>query len=325
MNVNITTYCNLKCPYCFAVDLWDSAGTKKDDREISLKNLKIVLDFMKRSKIQIFPMFGGEPTLHPQFREVFDLITQSGLSVVVFSNGIMAKDRVEFLKRQKNLAGICINIQHPDDYRVHQKEAIEFTLRELNQHIRLGFVIYKKAFEAYFMIDLINQYDLNRDVKWSIAAPTLRKRNVYIETRDHQEVIERFVEHSRAFKKHQIGWHPDTTYMWCLFSKEQLDELYRNVKFVPLNLCRPVLEVAPNLSVFRCYGTASLTNPRIKITDFEGEKEAYKYFEKKELGLKRMGIFQECFDCSLRGGTCGAGCIAHMLKGFSKGKLDYIY
>lgn len=301
MNINITTYCNLKCPYCFAVDLWDSAGNKKDDKEMNLKNLKAVLEFMKRSKMRVFPMFGGEPTLHPKFMEVYDLITKSGLWVVVFSNGVIANDRVEFLKEQKNLSGICINIQHPDDYLAHQWKSVESTLRELSKHIRLGFVIYKKDFNGYFMIDMINKYNLNRVVKWPIAAPTLKKENVYIKTEDHKEVIERFVKHSRGFKKSNISWHPDTTYMWCLFSKEQLDELYQNVKFVPVNLCKPVLEVAPNLSVFRCYGTASLTNPKMKITDFNGEKEAYEYFEKREIALKRVGIFQECFNCSLRG------------------------
>lgn len=325
MNVNLATYCNLKCPYCFAADLWESAGNKRDDKEIGIKNLKKVINFMKKSESREFRMFGGEPTLHTRFEKVYDIISRNGFSVVIFSNGIISKEKVEFLRRQKNIASIAINVQNPNVYSSRQYEMLNFTFSNLNKFINLGFVIYKTDFDAYFIIDLIEKYNLKREVKWSIAAPCFNHKNVSVKLKDHKKVIRRLIEHSRRFKRYSICWHPDTTFMWCLFTKKQLDELDRNVGFKPGNLCHPVLEVTPNLTVHRCYGTASLTNPTLKITDFKDEADAQMYFSKKEMPFKRIGVFKECFACDLRGKVCGGGCLVHILKTFSIQELTHIY
>ncbi len=325
MNINITTYCNLKCPYCFAVDLWESAGTKPDDREISIKNLKIILDFMEKSGLRTFRMFGGEPTLHSRFEEVYTIVSKRGFDFIIFSNGIIAEKKVEFLAKQKNIRSICINAQHPDTYSSKQHEMFNFTLSKLNKAVILSFVIYKSDFDARFLVALIEKYNLNRYIKWSIAAPSLKNENVYVKLKNHKKVIKGLVEHSRIFKQHRLCWYPDTTFMWCFFTKEQLEELSLNVGFKPVNLCFPVLEVAPNLSVYRCYGTASLSNPRLKITDFRNEADATAYFLKKEMLLKKVGTLKECFKCDLKIKVCGAGCIAQILKTFPKRDYGYIY
>jgi len=225
MNINITTYCNLKCPYCFAKDLWESAGDKQDDKEISIQNLKIVMGFMKNSGVREFRMFGGEPTLHTRFEEVYDIVSRNGFSVAIFSNGIISKEKVEFLSKQKNLDGIVINIQYPNSYSSKQYEMLNRTLYKLNKYINLSFVIYELDFDAHFIIDLVKKYNLKRVIKWSIAAPSFKHKNVYVKPEDHRKVIGRFVEYSRRFKRHHIRWYTDTTFMWCLFTKEQLDEL----------------------------------------------------------------------------------------------------
>jgi len=325
MNVNITTYCNLACPYCFAVDLWEAAGDKPDDREISIDNLKTVIDFMKRSEMREFRMFGGEPTLHSRFEEVYETVSRSGLDITIWSNGIIPTEKTEYLSKQTNTTNIQINVQHPSDYTSSEYEILNHTFSKLSKLVSLGFVIYKTDFDAYFIIDLIKQYNLARDVKWSIAAPCYKNKNVSVEVQDHKKVVNRLVEHSREFREHNIHWYPDTTFMWCLFTEEQLNELYENVRFTPQNLCNPVLEVVPNLTVYRCYGTASLANPKRKITDFKNITEAYAYFSRKEAFLKTVGLFKECFRCDLRGRMCGAGCLVHILRSFPKRDWGYIY
>ncbi len=320
MNINITTYCNLKCPYCFAVDLWKASGNKREDKEISIKHLKILIDFMKRSRLHTIHMLGGEPTLHPKFEEIYDIVTRSGFQITIFSNGIISDEKVVFLSRQRNIVGIVINVQHPHSYSREQWETLNFTLFKLNKFINFGFVIYKINFDAYFIIDLIKKYNLRRMVKWSIAAPLFKNKNTHIRIEDHKKVIPRFIEYSRIFKKYDIRWYPDTTFMWCLFTKKQLDELKRNVRFVPQNLCGPVLEVAPNLSVYRCYGTAGLGKLRIRITQFKNEKEAGTYFLKKEACLKKIGVFKECLMCNLAGSVCGGGCMVEIVNSLFPGK-----
>lgn len=325
MNINLTTYCNLNCPYCYAVDLWKSAGDKQDDREISIKNLRIVIDLMKRSGLSEFRMFGGEPTLHSRFEEVYDLVSRNGFGVSIFSNGIIAKERVEFLSRKKNLNGLAISVLEPAFYSPKQSRMLKFTLSRLNRFINLGFVVYQPDFDAYFIVDLIKKYNLRRLMKWSISTPCFKHKNVFVKLKDHKKVAAGLVEHSRIFKRHHIIWTPDTIFMSCLFTKGQSDELLRNVGFRPLDLCTPALEVAPNLTVYRCYGAAALTNPALKITDFRDAAEAHSYFVRKEMHFKKVGVFKECFNCDLKGRTCNGGCVVHILKSLPKQDWGYIY
>jgi len=325
MNVNITTYCNLKCPYCFAVDLWQSAGNRKSDKEISLKNLNKVMDFMKRSGASVFRILGGEPTLHTKFEKVYDTISRHGFSTIIFSNGIIPNKIVEFLSTKDNIQSIVINVQHPQDYSLKQYKQLNFTLSRLGKRIILGSVIYKTNFDISFAINLIEKYNLERDVKISIAAPVLKNKNINIKIEDHKKIISELVKQSLIFKRHRIRWFPDTTFMWCLFTKKQLDELYCNVKFEPVNLCRPPLEIVPNLTVYRCYGTASLTNPKLKITSFKNANDAIDYFSKKEAPFKTLGVFEKCFRCDIKGSVCGAGCMVHILQSLPKKDYGYIY
>jgi len=328
MNINLTTYCNLKCPYCFAKDLWRTAGTKIDDRELSFKNLKIVMRFMKKSGEHTFRMFGGEPTLHPRFEEIYSLVSRSGFDVELYTNGIIDGKKIEFLSKQKNLKGVCLNVQHPDDYSLKQRDILKNTLSRLGSSISLSFVIYKADFDISFIRALIRQYNLRKLVKISFATPCYEHKNVFLRLDDHRKVICRFVRQSRQFKKDGVCFYPDTSFMWCYFTEKQLGELYDNVRFRPANLCRPALEIVPNLSVFRCYGTASLSDPALKITRFKNEKEIYEYFMKKEMHLKAVGIFDKCFKCELKNDTCGAGCLVSVVKSLARTRQvrkSYVY
>jgi sulfatase maturation enzyme AslB (radical SAM superfamily) len=318
MNINLTTYCNLKCPYCFAKDLWRVAGNRISDREMSIGNLKTTIRIIKKSGEKIFRMFGGEPTLHSRFEQVYGLITRSGLKIELYSNGIIDGKKVEFLGRQKNLRGICLNVQEPDDYTAKQREKLRATLSVLGRSISLSFVIYRTDFDISFIRDLIKQFGLRKQVKISFATPCYEHENVSLDLADHRKVIRRFVSQSRQFKKDGICFYPDTCFLWCLFTKKQLDELYDNVRFKPANPCHPALEVVPNLSVFRCYGTASLSDPALKITRFKDAEAIYDYFARREMHLKEVGIFDKCFKCKLKNDTCGAGCLVLIVKSLAR-------
>lgn len=75
--------------------------------------------------------------------------------------------------------------------------------------------------------------------------------------------------------------------------------------------------MAPNLQVFRCFGTAPKTRPGLKITDFKNLKEAESYFFNKSLPFKRIGGMDKCFRCEhIISQKCGGGCMVYILKRF---------
>lgn len=116
MNILLTDHCNLQCPYCFATN--KLVADKKNLSHMSLKNLKIALDFCKKSGERRIGVLGGEPTLHPYFGKMIKMIVNSGLDFTLFTNGIVSnKKDIELLRAldPKN-AKITLNVNERDFY-----------------------------------------------------------------------------------------------------------------------------------------------------------------------------------------------------------------
>ena len=89
--LEITENCNLECPICYA----DSSPTA--GRHRTLAEIEFMLDELVKNEGQpdIVQLSGGEPTIHPQFFEILDLVkTKPIRHLMINTNGIkIAKDR----------------------------------------------------------------------------------------------------------------------------------------------------------------------------------------------------------------------------------------
>ncbi len=290
----------------------------REAREMTSDNLNKVMGFMKKSYISRFNMFGGEPTLHSRFEEFFGTISDNGFSVAIFSNGVIDKKKVDFLNKKNNIDDILINIREPEEYSARDWGKIEYALSRLNNKVTLSFRIYRMDFDPTFIFDLIDQHNLRRLINWAIACPSLIAKNVYLRLEDHKRAVERMVVFSRLSNKRNINWYADFGFILCAFSNRGLKELKQNVGFVPDTNCYPPIEVAPDLRVFRCYGLASKSRPKLKITDFNNFAEAERFFFIKSLPFKRLGGMDKCFKCEhIVSQRCGGGCMVHILKRFT--------
>ncbi len=315
MSIALTYFCNQECPYCFATDAMSIGKYSPEAREITINNLNSIMDFMKRSKVSVFQMVGGEPTLHSRFKEIYDIISNNGFSVAIGSNGVIDKEKVDFLNKKNNLNSIVLNIREPKEYSAKDWGKIEYTLLKLNNKITLSFRIYKMDFDATFLFNLIDEYKLDRIINWAIASPSLIKDNIYIKLEDHEKAVERMVRFSRESKKRDIQWYTDAGFILCAFNNGKLEELNKNVGFIPTINCFPAIEVAPDLRVFRCFGLAPKSRPQLKLTDFKNLGEVERFFFTKSLPFKRIGGMDKCFKCRhLISQKCGGGCMVHILK-----------
>jgi organic radical activating enzyme len=317
MNIALTYFCNQRCAYCFGIDAMYISKCSIRAREMTLDNLKKVMEFMKKSDISQFNMIGGEPTLHSRFEEIYEAVLRNGFSVAIFSNGVIDRQRVEFLREKDNLIDILLNIREPKEYSERDWKKIEYTLSQLNNKITLSFRIYRMDFDPRFLFDLIDEYKLNRLINWAIACPSLINNNVYVQLEDHEKAVERMVKFSRISKERNINWYTDSGFILCAFFNRKLEELRKNVRFVPATNCYPPVEVAPDLKVFRCFGMSPTSRSNLKITDFKNLKEAESYFFSKSLPFKRIGGMDKCFGCEhIISQKCGGGCMVHILKRF---------
>ncbi len=317
MNVALTYFCNQKCPYCFAIDAMSISKYSIEAREMTLDNLKKVMEFMKKSQVSRFKMIGGEPTLHSKFEEFFDIISDNSFSVFIFSNGVIDKEKVDFLRKRDNITNILLNIREPEEYSAKDWGMIKYTLSRLDNKIILSFRIYRTDFDPSFLFDLIDEHKLIRLINWAIACPSLIGNNAYLRLEEHEKAVKRMVEFSRESKRRNIRWYSDMGFIVCAFTDDMLEELKENVGFMPETNCTSALEVTPDLRVFRCMGTAPKTRQGLKITDFNNLKEATRYFFLKSLPFKRIGGMDKCFKCEhIISQKCGGGCMVHILKRF---------
>jgi len=82
--LEITSSCNLTCPMCYA-------SSRPGGKHLSLQQCREIIDRYVRMEgdPEVLQLSGGEPTIHPQFREILEYALASSIDyVMVNTNGI---------------------------------------------------------------------------------------------------------------------------------------------------------------------------------------------------------------------------------------------
>ncbi len=91
INIELTTLCNLECPYC-----WRKGSiSRRGIGSIAINHFRKVMDETRHIKPILFQIGGsGEPALHPEFLEIMEIVTESigyETDVVIYTNGTLFK------------------------------------------------------------------------------------------------------------------------------------------------------------------------------------------------------------------------------------------
>lgn len=94
--IEVTTYCQLKCPGCYRGLAEESPARKHED----LKRVKSDIDrLVNERNIQTLSIAGGEPLMYPYLKEVVSYALDQGLETKVFTNGLaLTESRLKELK-----------------------------------------------------------------------------------------------------------------------------------------------------------------------------------------------------------------------------------
>jgi MoaA/NifB/PqqE/SkfB family radical SAM enzyme len=93
VGIEITGRCNLRCRHCFNDSGPDSP------HELALERIEALLDEVKSWGVREVRISGGEPTVHPHFREVVEACRRRGVGIGLNSNGIYTAEMLDYLKR----------------------------------------------------------------------------------------------------------------------------------------------------------------------------------------------------------------------------------
>ncbi|MCX5694279.1 MAG: radical SAM protein [Candidatus Omnitrophica bacterium] len=314
MNILFTNFCNQSCPYCFAKE--EPALEKKlHPNYIKLKELSVIIDFLKQSKETRVGILGGEPTLHPEFKKAMAMVIQAGLGVTIFTNGLMDRDNSTFLKGiQARKCNVLLNLNSPESYTKKQWSIINRTAGLLRKRMRLGFNIYKLDNDLDFLVDFIQKYNLEKIIRLGMAVPIFGGNNKYIELADYPKVSEKIVNFIEKHRLTGISFTFDCGFTLCSFTDEQLGKLIR-LRTTLISSCPPPIDVGPDLKLWHCFATSRMWNK--KLTDFKDLQAVIKFYQTKFKAFRQVGATNGCLRCEyLRLDYCSGGCLGHTLKAF---------
>lgn len=298
MNLMLNDYCNLKCKYCFA-----HLGNVKNN--ITDENMKIFIDFLKKSNYRNFRVLGGEPTLHPKFQEyVMNAINDPFFNeILIFTNGsTLNKNMIRNIASPKT--GFLINLNSKSDIgELVYEKTIEnirtlvdfYKMNNFPPKITLGINIYDKDFEYKYIVDLTKELGLNI-IRYSIVVPTETGKKISL------EYYKQFIPNIMNFFKYCYENNIRTTIDCnpipkCLFTKAQLmDLLMMEQNMALFNECCMPLDVRTNLDVTRCF--PFYDDFKLNLKDYDDISKIIQYFA-QNIDSQRyvLPTFEECEYC----------------------------
>ena len=104
----LTACCNLRCRHCWVNPVYEGE-TLKPDSYIDLADLKSAIKEGQGLGLSNIKLTGGEPILHPHFREIVTFLTEENLFLHMESNGtLITPELARFLREDSNVSFISV-------------------------------------------------------------------------------------------------------------------------------------------------------------------------------------------------------------------------
>jgi hypothetical protein len=145
------------------------------------------------------------------------------------------------------------------------------------------------------------------------------KTNTYLQIKDYKAAAKHVMDfvHKAEHLGARVGM--DNAVPICMFTSEELSELMVKEVVAPSRnfICYPAIDIGPDLSVWRCFGTSKLFNK--KLEDFNSLKEMFDYYQRvSRLYQFKFFPLTECDTCEhAKKERCQGGCI-----GFAEAKCE---
>ncbi len=305
-HVVITYNCNLNCSYCYA------KGLKYEQMDINSFNK--ALDWFEKQGIRNISLIGGEPTLHPDFEEMLDIIERRNFRTVLFTNGLMSAKVADKIN-PKIVSSIIMNYNVPESYSEKQKELLDENIKVLRKKISrvtLSFNIDSDKTPYKYLVDACLKYNISR-IRFSIATPNICYSNKYFDLNSIKNMIPNLLKFVKLARKNNIKLVLARPLPLCVFDRKEKEFLKKNnLLMSTCAISKGVFVINPDLSVFPCT-TLQIKGPH--ISTLKNRFELIKYYAKTIDDLKwNHYIFPECKMCIYRlRKKCSAVCLSYKL------------
>lgn len=323
-NIMITKRCNLKCPYCFANEF-----VNKNSTDMTINNFLQALDFIMTDTDENVGIIGGEPTIHPEFKTILEILIEDDRveHVTIFTNGINIDKYINQIVHPK--FSILINCNNPNDMgeESYKKmvENIDLLVNQfyLKDRVTLGVNIYKEDFDYTYILDLLKQFKFDY-LRTSISVPNTEE----LKNTDAVSYFMKMKEHVLKFYYDVLAlgtvpYYDCNMTPSCILDnrqKEKLEQAIRKTGKEDKNLlcdvtnCEPVIDILPDLKAIRCFALSEYNKAEIK--DYENINELKAYFANLyDVFGYNVASSEICKDCHMaKIAKCSGGCYAFKIK-----------
>jgi|WetSurSiteA1Bulk_404760.scaffolds.fasta_scaffold00020_24 MoaA/NifB/PqqE/SkfB family radical SAM enzyme len=309
-NLSITNVCNKSCVYCFANDTRNEYGKAHMEEGLYEK----ALDYLERSGIRQARLLGGEPTLHPAFISFVGKALNRGLSVMLFTNGLISDKVLEFLYSipREKLSILLNTIQPEEKNEAGTRRQLE-VMQKLGPVIIAGVNIYNARQELHYLLDYVNKFGLKKEIRMGISHSVLSMVNIYLHPKEYPKIGQKIAKFKLDAKKSGISLGFDCGFVPCMFPQEHY-ELLADELVKAGTCCHPIIDLLSDGSFISCYPLNNLT--KIKIHDELQAGDLIGKFEEALTSYKTIGIYPYCSSCPLFNNRCNGGCLSFRIQRF---------
>jgi MoaA/NifB/PqqE/SkfB family radical SAM enzyme len=311
-NILLTNSCNRNCPYCFAL-AQVQLGVCKASWEMSTAELETVLSYFELGHDAV-SLLGGEPTLHSRFPEIVDEVAARGFQVKIFTNGTTSRLRHISPKARTEDLSIILNLNKPEAYNRASWDQILENAREFGPRLGLSFNLYEPRFTWEHLHEVIVSGNLSRRIRVGLAQPIHGMGNACLEEAAIPEASARLVEMAVDLARDGISLGLDCGFRGCAFTRKQLGTLLECGTHTLFD-CNPVLDIGPELMVWRCFPFSA--TPGVRLRDFASLREITAHFDRVWADALEKGNTQNCATCAHFRESCQGGCLSRTVNGCS--------
>jgi hypothetical protein len=273
----------------------------------------MVLSYLQRSGIKEIRLLGGEPTLHPQFAALLDMILATGLRPIVFSNGLMPPQALtKLLAIAPGRVRVMVNASALIEGEPALVEQVRQTLRLLGRRAMLGVNLHARQPRLDGLLDSIGDLDLIPRLRLGLAHPTLSGSNRSLPVKAYRQVGRQIAALAHAAAARGVVLNLDCGFVPCMFAHESLPALDVAVSDCGRR-CNPLPDVLPDGRAIACYPLADLG--AVAVDQTTTAVDIRRHFQEVLAPYAALGIFPECSSCDLfRDQRCLGGCRAAAVR-----------
>lgn len=313
-NLMVTASCNLKCEYCFAMDMMAEIHEHLLEWPMFISLLNwIDKGALPQLSIQLM---GGEPTLSPLLYPMLVELERRSRKTIIFSNATLPIDeKIIELSRRSGVEWV-INANTPSMYTIRQRENFARNLSLLGPCVSLNVNFYSADMSYEHVFPYFDEYDIQHLMKIGICLPTHSKINKYISSELFEPIKARLDAFFLKAQGKGVSIATECGVPTCLLRElvEKYPGVVRNDK---VSHCGSRLDIAPDGSLINCLPLSRVA--RINYTRFPDYAVAAQWFHEFLAPYHALSSYcDQCSDCAeISNGNCMV-CLANTLSDYNK-------